>query len=44
MDRNLWTQDKSIHDGKNMIVTKAAIAPNLHAKGASAQPQEKEPT
>jgi hypothetical protein len=32
MDRYLWTQDKSIHDGKSMIVTKVAVAPKLRAR------------
>jgi hypothetical protein len=31
MDRYLRTQDKSIHDEKNMTVTKVKIAPKLHA-------------
>jgi hypothetical protein len=29
MDRYLRTQDKSIHDGKSMIVTKVVVAPKL---------------
>jgi hypothetical protein len=32
MDRYLRTQDKSIHDGKSMIVTKVAVALKLHAR------------
>jgi hypothetical protein len=31
MDRYLWTQVKSIHDEKSMIVTKVGIAPKLRA-------------
>jgi hypothetical protein len=27
MDRYLWTQDKSIYDGKSMIVMKVVVAP-----------------
>jgi hypothetical protein len=44
MDRYLRTQVKSIHDEKNMIVTNVAVAPKLHARGASAQSRKKEPT
>ena len=32
MDRYLQTQDKSIHDGKSMIMTKVAVAPKLCAR------------
>jgi hypothetical protein len=32
MDRYLRTQDKSVHDGKSMIVTKVAVAPKLRAR------------
>jgi hypothetical protein len=32
MDRYLWTQVKSIHDEKSMIVTKVAVAPKLRAR------------
>jgi hypothetical protein len=32
MDRYLRTQDKSIHDGKSMIVTKVVVAPKLHER------------
>jgi hypothetical protein len=32
MDRYLRTQDKSIYDGKSMIMTKVIIAPKLHAR------------
>jgi hypothetical protein len=32
MDRYLRTQDKSIHDGKSMIMTKVTVAPKLRAR------------
>jgi hypothetical protein len=32
MDRYLRTQDKSIYDGKSMIVTKVIVAPKLHVR------------
>jgi hypothetical protein len=32
MDRYLRTQDKSIHDGKSMIVMKVVVAPKLRAR------------
>jgi hypothetical protein len=32
MDRYLRTQDKSIHNEKNMIVTKVVVAPKLRAR------------
>jgi hypothetical protein len=32
MDRYLRTEDKSIHYGKSMIVTKVAVAPKLPAR------------
>jgi hypothetical protein len=32
MGRYLWTRVKNIHDVKNMVVTKADVAPKLHAR------------
>jgi hypothetical protein len=32
MDRYLRTQDKSIHDGNSIIVTKVAVAPKMRAR------------
>jgi hypothetical protein len=32
MDKYLRTQDKSIHDGKSMVMTKVAAAPKLRAR------------
>ena len=32
MDRYLWTQVKSIHNDKSMIVTKVVVAPKLRAR------------
>jgi hypothetical protein len=32
MNRNLQTRVKSIHNVKNMVVTKAGVAPKLHAR------------
>jgi hypothetical protein len=32
MDRYLQTQDKSIHDGKSMVMTKVAGAPKQRAR------------
>jgi hypothetical protein len=32
MDRYLWTQVKSIHDEKSMIMMKVVVAPKLRAR------------
>jgi hypothetical protein len=32
MDRYLRTQDKSIHDGRSMVMTKVAAAPKLRSR------------
>ena len=32
MDRYLWIHDKSIHNVKNMVVTKAGVATKLRAR------------
>jgi hypothetical protein len=32
MDRYLWTQDKSIHDGRSMVMMKVAAAPKPRSR------------